>query len=161
MRLRALHYFKLALVESSIFPRGVEIVAAALIRNSQGKILLVKSPKWRERFVLPGGHVNPGESLAEAAKREGEEETGLKLRPLFCINVGERIGSKEFNRPSHLVYFHFLCDALSSDEKPQADEVLSIHWFDPSEALSLPLVFGLKETIQNYINGVQIPLIVK
>lgn len=54
----------------------------AAIFNPHGEILLTqRSSKVREpgKWVLPGGHVEKGETWAAANRREVEEETGLKV----------------------------------------------------------------------------------
>ena len=48
--------------KKSPFPRGVELVCGVIIRKGE-KILLAKSPKWRNKWVFPGGHIEPGESI--------------------------------------------------------------------------------------------------
>lgn len=50
------------------FPRGIEVVSGTIIRNREGEILLTKSPKWNNKWVIPGGHIEPGESILHAAK---------------------------------------------------------------------------------------------
>lgn len=52
--------------------------ARAIIFNDDGKLLMVERHKNGEHyFVLPGGHVDPGETPLEAVGREVLEETGL------------------------------------------------------------------------------------
>lgn len=64
--------------------------AAAVLRNHNQEILLVKH-RWRDgssSWILPGGGLLPQEKPEEAARRELEEETGLKgkiLRFLFTV----------------------------------------------------------------------------
>ena len=109
---------------TSKYDNTVEIVSSALIVNKQdGKILLIKSHKWGDLYLLPGGHVEPEETIFNAAKREGEEETGLKLKPLYCVNVGELINDPAFHRKAHLVYFHIVCEAETNEVKLDGEEL--------------------------------------
>ena len=98
------------------YENAVEAVASTLIVKDN-KILLIKSHKWGDAYLLPGGHVENKETIFEAAKREGEEETGLKLKPLYCVNVGELINDPSFHRKAHLIYFNIVCEALSNEVK--------------------------------------------
>lgn len=61
--------------------------AGVLIRNEEGKILMVR-PTYKENFEIPGGVVEADESPLAACKREVEEELGLDLRVgrLLCID---------------------------------------------------------------------------
>ena len=90
------------------FPKGIEITGSAIIENEKGEILIVKSPKWPNKWLLPGGHVDPGETIMDAQKREAEEETGLSLKAVDIISFGELINSKDFYRPAHFIYFDVL-----------------------------------------------------
>ena len=63
---------------SECFPR---IGSAVIVRDEANRILLGKRNKDPQRgsWVLPGGKIHAFESIAEAAAREIEEETGLKI----------------------------------------------------------------------------------
>ncbi|MFE6847077.1 NUDIX domain-containing protein [Streptomyces sp. NPDC057686] len=52
--------------------------AAAVVRDEQGRVLIV-NPVYKERWNLPGGHLEEGELPTAAARREVREETGLDL----------------------------------------------------------------------------------
>ncbi|WP_043931970.1 NUDIX hydrolase [Bacillus sp. EB01] len=59
------------------------ISAAAIVINEQNEILLIKGP--RRGWEMPGGQVEEGESLKEAAIRETKEESGIDIEVLkFC-----------------------------------------------------------------------------
>lgn len=142
----------------SKYDNTVEVVAAPLILNKKdGRILLVKSPKWGDQYLLPGGHVDCGESVFKAAEREGEEETGLKLKALYCVNVGELINDPTFHRKAHLIYFHILCEAETTDVKLDDDELNHFIWISPEEALKLEN-FSTKKTVENYLKGLRIDI---
>lgn len=55
----------------------------------QGKLVLVKrkNPPFQDRFALPGGFVEVGETVETAAVREAMEETGLEVRLLKLLGV--------------------------------------------------------------------------
>src|SRR6202040_925427 len=67
-------------------------VSAAIIRD--GKVLIVRRarPPARGLFTLPGGGVEPGETLFEAVMREAREETPLEVEPGGIPGYREAIG---------------------------------------------------------------------
>lgn len=134
----------------------VEVVASALIIKGD-KILLIKSHKWGDTYLLPGGHVENKETIFEAAKREEEEETGLKLKPLYCVNFGEEINDPRFHRKAHFIYFHVVCEVLSNELKLDNRELKDFIWISPKEALKLSNLKS-RRTIQNYINRLKIEI---
>ena len=59
------------------------ISAAAIVLNEQDEILLIKGP--RRGWEMPGGQVEEGESLKDAAIRETKEESGIDIEIIkFC-----------------------------------------------------------------------------
>lgn len=64
----------------AIAPRAEPVAGVSILLHGDGKVLLVKRGKapYAGAWSLPGGRVEPGESLTEAALRELREETGLQ-----------------------------------------------------------------------------------
>ena len=142
----------------SKYDNTVEVVVAPLIRNAEGKILLIKSPKWGDAYLLPGGHVEASETIFETAVREGEEETGLKLIPRHVVNVGELINDPDYERKAHLIFIHVLCDTEADEVRIDGVEIHESLWMDVHVAVTYPqLAKGIRQTIQNYLDGVEIP----
>jgi ADP-ribose pyrophosphatase YjhB (NUDIX family) len=110
-------------------------VRAAII--SAGRILLVQE-RADERWCLPGGWADIGESPAEMVAREVREESGLEV-------VARRIvGVYDANRvQTPLEFFHaykivFLCEVVGGAPRP-SDETLAVDYFDPSDPPPLSL----------------------
>jgi len=70
--------------------------AAGFVRDEAGRILLIRRAD-NGRWCLPGGHVDPGESAAEACIREVREETGLEVEVTRLIGV--------YSNPNYLVVY--------------------------------------------------------
>ena len=136
---------------------SIEVVAAPLIVNSKGEILLIKSHKWGDVYLFPGGHVEQGETIFDAAKREGKEETSLELEPQYCVNIHEVIFDPAFTRRAHLISFHVVCKALTEGVILENSELQEYIWIDTKKALDLPNI-RVKKSIENYLEGKKIDL---
>ena len=118
-----------------IFP---EPTVGIFIFNSNGELLLLKSHKWPEKYVIPGGHVELGEHIEEAAIREAKEETGLDIYGLKFICFQEFIYDPSFWKPRHFIFFDYLCKTDSVDIQLN-DEAQSYIWAQLDIVLNLPL----------------------
>ncbi len=134
------------------FPRGIEVGTAGLIKRSDGKLLLVKSYKWSDKWCLPGGHIEIGESIKDATVREIKEETNLNTKYITQLLSGELIQSKDFYRPAHLIHFANLLTTDQHEPQLDNDELSEYQWLTPDEALKLPLAETVELTIKKYIN---------
>lgn len=108
--------------------RGIEVITGCWILNPNNELLLIKSPKWSCGFTIPGGHVEPGESVRDGAIRESLEEAGITCEFVGIISAGEIIRSKEFHREAHFVYFNVLLRTTNFDVKIDGREATGYEW---------------------------------
>ncbi len=97
-------------------PKYPEITVGALIFNNEGRLLIVKSDKWNGQYCIPGGHIEFGETIIEAVKREVKEETNLDIDNIRFHMIEECIFSKNFHDPEkHFVFLDYSCKAKNTD----------------------------------------------
>jgi nucleoside triphosphatase len=128
-----------------------ESTVRLLIFNSMGEVILFKSHKWPDRYVLSGGHVELGESLEETAIREANEETGLNIYDLEFICFQQFIYDPSFWKPRHFIFFNFACKTDDSNVTLN-DEAEEYVWINPREALNLPLDTYTRVSIEKYLD---------
>lgn len=114
-----------------------EPTVGALIFNKQGNLLLVKSPKWFDKYTIPGGHAELGENLETALIREIKEEVGLDVKIKGFLGYQEAIFSKQFYKPKHFIFFDFYCTANTTKVKIDGREITDYIWVKPEDALNL------------------------
>lgn len=131
-----------------------EVVIGVFIQNKQGKIALFKSSKWKT-WIPPGGHIEYGETIEEAVKREVKEEVGININNMKLIRVAEIIDNPSFHRKCHLISFQFLCSFPGNENfKLDNKEILSFKWFSINEALKLKEIDGeTKKTLKAIKNN--------
>lgn len=115
-----------------------EPTVGVFIFNPKGELLLLKSHKFPGKYVVPGGHVELGERLEEAAVREAKEETGLDVYDLRFVNFQQFIYDPSFWKKRHFIFFDFRCKADSPDVRLN-DEAEEYFWVALDSALALPL----------------------
>lgn len=129
-----------------------EPTVGALILNRKGEILLVKSHKWKDRYTIAGGHVEVGETLAEALKREIKEEVGLEITDIRFLMVQEAILSEEFWEPRHFIFFDFVCRSTGGNPKPDGGEIQSCRWVKPKRALRMKLDSFTRNMVKRFLS---------
>lgn len=95
--------------------RYPEPTVGAIIFNPEGKILLCKSHKWGNKYVIPGGHIELGERMEDALKREILEETGLDIYDIKLISLKESVYSDTFHEGKHFIFIDYMCKTDSSN----------------------------------------------
>jgi len=127
-----------------------EAIVGVLIFNKEGKFLLMLSPKWRNKYGLPGGHIEYGEKTEETAKREIKEETGLDIFDVEFLMVQECIFSREFYKKKHFIFLDYIAKTEGGDIILDEREGTAYVWASVNEALKLPLNPYTKNTILEY-----------
>jgi 8-oxo-dGTP diphosphatase len=129
---------------SRLYPdRPFLAASVAVLRD--GAVLLVARgrPPLQGIFSLPGGLVEPGETLAEAALRELREEVGVEAEMIGFVGPVEIIERDEAGRAKH----HFVVCAHAArwlaGEPALGPEALAIRWVAPDEVAALPTTAGL------------------
>ena len=119
---------------------GVRIL---LIHDDQ--VLMVKHV-YEKYWYLPGGAVERGESLEDAARREATEEVGATINELSLFGVYTNL---EEGKSDHVVVF------LSSDFElnGQSDDEIECVTFHPLEDLPEPISPGSDNRIREFIDG--------
>ncbi|CAN5605874.1 NUDIX domain-containing protein [soil metagenome] len=97
-------------------------------------------------WSLPGGRVEPGETLAEAVVRELAEETALEGVCGPLVGWVERIGDDH-----HFVILDFRVTLLEFPAEPVAgDDAAEARWVDLTDVASYPLTVGLAEFLYEH-----------
>jgi ADP-ribose pyrophosphatase YjhB (NUDIX family) len=112
------------------------------------KILLTKRDDF-EVWCLPGGHIDPGESVAQAAVREVFEETGLEVVLTRLVGVYSIPDAKAW---VNLIIL-FAGEVVGGSLKRQEDEVLEMAYFGVNDIPS-NLLWGHLQRIKDALSGI-------
>lgn len=134
--------------QEQVYP---EPTVGALIVNNEGKILLAKSHKWFDKYTLPGGHIELGETMEMALKREVKEEVGLDVEVVEFLTMQEAIFAKEFYKRKHFIFFDFLCRVGEQQVRLDQDELQDHIWEYPGAAFNRNLDSFTWKTIAKYM----------
>lgn len=132
-----------------------EATVGALIVNGNGEILLVKSFKWGNRYTVPGGHIELGESSESAVKREVKEEVGLDVEPVKILLIQEAIYPPDYIKHEHFIFLDYFCRANSTNVKLDGKEIQAYLWATPSRALQLDLESFTRNLVMEYVRCVE------
>lgn len=103
------------------------VAVMGIVRNSEGQILLIQSP--RRGWEPPGGQVENGEGVLLALEREILEESGIEIEPGRMLAMYSNVTSI----PTKLM-LTFEANAVGGKLRT-SEESLDVGWFSPEEAV--------------------------
>jgi len=133
-------------------------VGAVIIEN--GRVVLVKRlhPPLQAEWSIPGGVLEVGELVRDAAIREAREETGLIVEPGELLGVYDRVLRDAEKRVQyHYVLIDFLCRRVSGD-LAAASDAAEVRWFGWEELPGLKLAEDTVDVIRKGFAKVRLNL---
>src|SRR5580658_11313366 len=131
------------------FPEQPFIGVGAIIIEG-ARVVLVKRahPPIQGQWSIPGGVLEVGELVREAAIREAREETGLIVEPGELLGVYDRVLRDAENRVQyHYVLIDFLCRRVGG-ELQAASDAAEVRWFTREELPALRLAEDTLDVIR-------------
>ena len=124
---------------------NVELTVLCLIRRGDEYLLQDRVKKDWKGFTLPGGHVEPGESIVDAVVREMKEETGLTVEHPKLCGVKQFPISGESGENGRYLVFLFVADKFSGEIV--SSEEGTMHWVKKEDLPKVNLVNDFKELL--------------
>ena len=138
------------------FPE-LPLVGVGAIIIEGDRVLLVKRahPPIQGQWSIPGGVLEVGEMVREAAVREAREETGLTVEPGELLGVYDRILRDAERRVQyHYVLIDFLCCRVGG-ELLAASDAAEVRWFRRDGLSGLHLAEDTQEVISRGFEKLQ------
>ncbi|GJD88403.1 CTP pyrophosphohydrolase [Methylobacterium hispanicum] len=134
--------------ESRLFPARPFVGASiAVIRDDRVLLAARANAPMRGVWTLPGGLVEAGETLAEAALRELREEVGLEARVVGVLSPTEIIDRDAEGRARHHYVVHPHAALWQGGEPVAGPEALGVRWARLDEVAELATTPGLVGTL--------------
>lgn len=112
------------------------VVVGCIIEN-KGKFLLVQEATIeRGKWNQPAGWLDLGEKILDGAKREAQEETGLKIKITGFLGVYSLV-TKHNNNYKHAVKLILCAKPLSNKISFNKQELMAVRWFSVAEIKKL------------------------
>lgn len=121
----------------------------------KGRLLLIQRGTEPNKglWSFPGGHIELGETLFEAAKREAGEETGIEVEPLELFQTHDFIARDDAGR----VCFHYLVNLVRArylaGKARSGDDAVQARWVTEAEITGLAMDPFIREIALRILRG--------
>lgn len=139
------------MTQQTYIPPKHIVSAATIVLNENREILLIKGP--RRGWEMPGGQVEEGESLKDAAIRETKEETGIDIEVLAFCGVFQNVKRSICNTL-------FLAKPVGG-VPTTSSESLEVAFFPIDEGLKMVTHSNFRERIEYCLDEEQHPFFVE
>jgi 8-oxo-dGTP pyrophosphatase MutT (NUDIX family) len=132
------------------------------VRDEAGRLLLIHKVD-NDYWALPGGGMELGESIADAAVREVVEETGVTVELTGLVGI--------YTDPGHVMAYDdgevrqefsvcFHARVLSGTPREDGSETKEVRWVDPADVAGLSIHPSMRRRIDDALSGRDAPQIV-
>ncbi|HIH88955.1 TPA: NUDIX hydrolase [Candidatus Bathyarchaeota archaeon] len=123
-----------------LYPERPMVGVGILIRNGDDYLLIKRaSEPDKGMWSVPGGMVELGETVRDAAAREAQEETGLEVEIIEDLGVVDKIVRDDAGRVKyHFAIVDFLAEPASGDMCAH-DDALEALWVHPRDFRKYPM----------------------
>ena len=120
-----------------------------VILQQESNILLIKrkNDPFKDHLSLPGGFVNEGELVEEAAKRETWEETSLTIEPIEILGVYSDPNRDPRGHVLTVVWVAIVVNGVARAN----DDSIEVQWVPLNDIDSTRLAFDHKQILLDYI----------
>ncbi|QRP47333.1 NUDIX hydrolase [Amycolatopsis sp. FDAARGOS 1241] len=137
---------------------SIAVAVSAFIQDDEGRILMIRRTD-NDLYSIPGGQLELGETLAEAAVREVREETGIECEVTGVVGL--------YSDPQHVIAYNdgevrqefsicFHAKALSGTTRTSS-ESKEVVWAKPSELKNLRVHPSIRLRIHHAISDQEEP----
>ncbi|MEM1922166.1 MAG: NUDIX domain-containing protein [Desulfurococcaceae archaeon] len=141
---------------SKTYPvHAISAVGCVLIRNDEILLVKRKYPPAEGYWAIPGGVIESSELIYEAARRELEEETGLKAEPLGVIALADVLFREGCRVKYRYVIVEVLFDptSITGSLKP-GEEVLDVRWMNIKDVVKRnDITRSTRKLVESILNG--------
>ncbi len=127
---------------------------SAAIFDENRRVLLTKRAD-NGQWCLPGGAVEPGESVAEACEREVFEETGLRVRVKRLVGVyshPDQLSVYKDGNKAHIVALHFEAEVVGG-ELGLSNETTDFSYFTLDDTEGMEMLGRHRERVQDTLKN--------
>ncbi|HEY8457665.1 MAG TPA: NUDIX domain-containing protein [Actinopolymorphaceae bacterium] len=142
-------------------PRANSLVPSVnvVVEDQDGRILLMRRTD-NDNWALPGGAIDLGESLVQAAVRETKEETGIDCEITGIVGI--------YTDPGHIIFYTSNGEARQEfsivltarphgGQLTPSSESRDVRWVDRAEVLTYPMDRAMRRRIEHYLSGATTP----
>lgn len=126
------------------------VPAVDIILQRESKVLMIRRKKdpFMGKLALPGGFVNEGETVEEAARREALEETSLQVDPIEILGV---YSDPKRDPRKHVMSVVFV-GIVAGGSQLAGDDAEDIEWVDPDQVDSSQVAFDHMKILRDYLH---------
>ncbi|MBT2226054.1 NUDIX hydrolase [Nonomuraea sp. NEAU-A123] len=132
-----------------------------IVTNERGEVLMIQRSD-NDNWAVPGGAIDLGESLPQAAVRETLEETGIRCEITGLVGT--------YTDPGHVILYTsngearqefsiVLTGRAISGSPTPSTESREVRWVPRDEVASLPMAASMRMRIEHYLSGAGLPYI--